>query len=99
MNGVKVREAGRGEAGRLMFWARITLPAACPACGTVSESVQQYVTARPRDVRACGEETDFFLVKWRMECPDAGCPRLTFTESAPQLPPGCTITRRLLGHA
>ena len=99
MNGVEVTEAERGDDGRLMVWARITLPAACPACGTVSESVHQYVTARPRDVRACGEETDFFLVKRRMECPDAGCPRLTFTESAPQVPPRCTITRRLLGHA
>lgn len=62
-------------------------------------SVHQYVTARPRDVRACGEETVFFLVKRRMECPDAACPRLTFTESAPQVPPRCTITSRLLGHA
>lgn len=99
MNGVEVTEAERGDDGRLMVWARITLPAACPACGTVSESVHQYVTARPRDVRACGEETDFFLVKRRMECPAAACPRLTFTESAPQVPPRCTITRRLLGHA
>jgi transposase len=99
MNGVEVTEAERGDDGRLMVWARITLPAACPACGTVSESVHQYVTARPRDVRACGDETDFFLVKRRMECPDAACPRLTFTESAPQVPPRCTITRRLLGHA
>jgi transposase len=99
MNGVEVTEAERGDDGRLMVWARITLPAACPACGTVSESVHQYVTARPRDVRACGEETDFFLVKRRMECPDAACPRLTFTESAPQVPPRCTISRRLLGHA
>jgi transposase len=99
MNGVEVTEAERGDDGRLTVWARITLPAACPACGTVSERVHQYVTARPRDVRACGEETVFFLVKRRMECPGAACPRLTFTESAPQVPPHCTITRRLLGHA
>ena len=99
MSGVEVTEAERGDDGRLTVWARITLPAACPACGTVSESVHQYVTARPRDVRACGEETEFFLVKRRMKCPGAACPRLTFTESAPQVPPHCTITRRLLGHA
>jgi hypothetical protein len=99
MNGVEVKEAERGDDGRLTVWARITLPAACPACGTVSESVHQYVTARPRDVRACGEETSLFLVKRRMKCPGAACPRLTFTESAPQVPPHCTITRRLLGHA
>jgi hypothetical protein len=27
------------------------------------------------------------------------CPRKTFTESVPQVPPRCTITPRLLGHA
>jgi transposase len=99
MDGVEVTEAERGGDGRLMVWARITLPAACPACGTVSESVHQYVTTRPRDVRACGGKTDFFLVKRRMECPDAACVRQTFTEAAPQVPPRCTITRRLREHA
>jgi transposase len=34
-----------------------------------------------------------------MECPGPACPRRTFTESAPQVPPRCTITRRLLEHA
>ena len=99
MGGLEATEAERGDDGRLVVGARITLPAACPACGTVSGTVHQYVTARPRDVRACGEETDFFLVKRRLECPDAACPRQTFTESAPQVPPRCTITRRLLERA
>lgn len=99
MDGVEVTEAERGEDGRLMVWARITLPPVCPGCGVVSGSVRQYVTTRPRDVRACGEKMDLFLVKRRMECPDAVCGRRTFTESVPQVPPRCTISRRLLEHA
>ena len=34
-----------------------------------------------------------------MECAEKDCPAETFTESVPQLPPRCTITRRLLEHA
>ncbi len=99
MDGVEVTEAERGADGRLAVWARITLPAMCPGCGIVSEKVHQYVTVTPRDVRACGQDTDFFLVKRRMECAGKDCPAGTFTESVPQLPPRCTITRRLLEHA
>ena len=99
MDGVEVTEAEREADGRLTVWARITLPGACPECGAVSERVHQYVTARPRDVRACGQGTDFCLVKLRMKCPGRDCPRKTFTEWVPQVPPRCAITRRLLEHA
>ncbi len=99
MDGVEVTEAERGADGRLAVWARVTLPAMCPGCGTVSEKVHQYVTVTPRDVRACGQDTDLCLVKRRMKCAGKDCPAKTFTESAPQLPPRCTITRRLLEHA
>jgi transposase len=99
MDGVAVTEAERGDDGRLAVWARITLPAVCPGCGTVSERVHQYVTTRPRDVRACGHDVELCLVKRRMRCAEAACPRRTFTEWAPQVPPRCAITRRLLEHA
>jgi transposase len=99
MAGVEVTEAEREADGRLTVWGRITVPAACPGCGTVSEKVHQYVTTRPRDVRACGHDADFCLVKRRMECAAESCPRRTFTQWAPQVPPRCTITRRLLDHA
>jgi transposase len=99
MDGVEVTEAERGADGRLTVWARITLPAMCPGCGTVSEKVHQYVTVTPRDVRACGQDTDLCLVKRRMKCAGKDCPAETFTEPVPQLPPRCTITRRLLEHA
>lgn len=99
MDGVEVTEAERGADGRLTVWARITLPAMCPGCGTVSEKVHQYVTVTPRDVRACGQDTDLCLVKRRMKCAGKDCPAQTFTEPVPQLPRRCTITRRLLEHA
>jgi len=99
IDGVTVTEAEEEADGRLTVWARVTRPAACPGCGTVSESVHQYVVTTPRDVRICGEDADLCLVKRRMECAVDICPRGTFTESVPQVPPRCTITRRLLEHA
>jgi len=99
MDGVEVTEAGHEAGGRLTVWAKITFPPACPGCRTVSGKVHQYVTTRPRDVRACGQDVDFFLVRRRMACAEEGCPKKTFTESVPQVPPRCTITRRLLRHA
>lgn len=99
MDGVAVTGAERGAGGRLTVWARVTLPAVCPGCGTVSGKVHQYVTARPRDVRACGQDVDLFLVKRRMRCAEAACPQRTFTEWVPQVPPRCVISRRLLEHA
>jgi transposase len=99
IDGVTVTEAERGPDGRLTVWALVTAPASCPGCGTLSGSVHQYVVTTPRDVRVCGEDADLFLVKRRMACLAGGCPRGTFTESVPQLPPRCVITRRLLEHA
>ena len=99
MDGVEVTEAEREADGRLTVWGRIILPAMCPECGTVSGNVHQYVMAGPRDVRACGQDVHFCLVKRRMECAEEDCPRETFTEWVPQVPPRCTITRRLLEHA
>ena len=96
VSGVEVTEAEREADGRLTVWGQIVLPAVCPVCGTVSEHAHQYVTASPRDVRACGQDMDFCLVKRRMRCAEESCPRKTFTEWVPQLPPRCTITRRLL---
>ena len=99
IKGVMVTEAEREADGRLSVWAKVTAPASCPACGTVSEKVHQYVVTAPRDVRICGEDADFFLVRRRMQCLVSGCSTGTFTEWVPQLPPRCSITRRLLEHA
>ena len=99
IEGVTVTEAEEEADGRLSVWARITGPAACPGCATISERVHEWVVTRPRDVRYGGREICLFLVKRRLECAEEDCPQGTFTEWAPQVPPRCAITRRLLEHA
>jgi len=98
MEGVTVTAAEEGEGGRLLVWARVSCPAACPRCGTVSERVHDRVVTRPRDVRYGSRKVDLFLEKRRLACGNGDCPQGTFTEWAPQVPPRCRITRRLLEH-
>ena len=93
-----VTGAEEDAGGRLAVWARVSRPAFCPRCGTVSERVHEYVTTRPGDVRHGSREIDLFLEKRRLVCGNGACPRGTFTEWAPQVPPRCRITRRLLEH-
>ena len=98
MEGVTVTAAEEGEGGRLLVWVRVSGPAACPGCGTVSERVHDRVVTRPRDVRHGSREVDLFLEKRRLACGNGDCPQGTFTEWTPQVPPRCRITRRLLEH-
>jgi transposase len=98
MEGVTVTAAEEGPDGRLSVWARISRPAACPRCGTVSERVHDRVVTRPRDVRHGSRGVDLFLEKRRLACGNGDCPQGTFTEWVPQVPPRCRITRRLLEH-
>jgi transposase len=98
MEGVTVTGAEEGAGGRLAVWARVSGQAACPRCRTVSERVHEYVTTRPRDVRYGSRGIDLILEKRRLACGNRACPRGTFTEWAPQVPPRCRITRRLLEH-
>jgi len=53
----------------------------------VSGRVHETVLARPRDVRRVGEEVDVRWVKYRRKCGNRECPRKTFTEWVPALPP------------
>jgi transposase len=99
IEGVRVTEAERGAGGRLEVHAEVTAPAACPRCGRFSDKVHEVVVTRPRDVRVSGQVIDLFLAKRRLGCREPGCGQGTFTEWVPQLPPRCTITRRLLDQA
>jgi transposase len=98
MDGVTVTAAEEEADGRLAVWAVVSRPVPCPRCGTVSETVHEYVTTRPRDVRYGSRGIDLFLEKRRLACGNGDCPQGTFTEWVPQVPPRCKITRRLLGH-
>jgi transposase len=98
IEGVTVTEAGEGPDGNLTVWARVSLPARCPGCRTLSERVHDRVVTRPGDVRYGSREVELFLEKRRLLCGNGDCPRGTFTESVPQVPPRCRITRRLLEY-
>ena len=98
IEGVTVAGAEEGPDGRLEVWAWVSCPVPCPKCGTFSGKVHEYVTTQPRDVRYGSREIKLYLGKRRLVCGNGDCPRGTFTEWVPQVPPRCKITRRLLGH-
>jgi transposase len=93
--------ADEGADGTLEVWAVTDYPAAaaCPGCGTVSGQVHETVVTRPRDVRRAGDAVDLRWVKVRRKCGNQKCPRNTFTEWVPPLPPRCRITARVREQA
>jgi transposase len=101
VEGLQVTDADEGADGTLEVWAVTDYPAAaaCPGCGTVSRRVHETVVTRPRDVRRAGDALDLRWVKYRRKCENQQCPRKTFTEWVPALPPRCRITARLRQQA
>jgi transposase len=101
VEGLQVTDADQGADGTVEVWAVTDYPAAaaCPGCGMVSGRVHETVVTRPRDVRRAGDVVDLRWVKVRRKCENQQCPRKTFTESVPSLPPRCRITARLRGQA
>ncbi|HTQ88768.1 MAG TPA: ISL3 family transposase [Streptosporangiaceae bacterium] len=101
VEGLRVTDVQAGPGGALEVWAVTDYPAAaaCPDCGTVSCRVHETVLARPRDVRRAADPVDLRWVKVRRKCGNRHCPRKTFTEWVPQLPPRCRITARLREQA
>ena len=65
----------------------------------MSSRVHETVLARPRDARRAGDAVDLRWVKFRRKCGNPECPRKTFTEWVPALPPRCRITARLRDQA
>jgi len=101
VEGLQITGVQAGPGGALEVWAVTDYPAAaaCPECGTVSGRVHETVLARPRDVRRAGDPVDVRWVKYRRKCGNRECPRKTFTEPVPALPPRCRITARLREQA
>jgi transposase len=101
LDGVEVVEVDAETGGGRTVWVVTADPgaAACPGCGTVSARVREYVTTRPADLRHGQDQVAVRWVKRRLECQEPSCPRKTFTESLPQVPPRCRVTARLRGQA
>lgn len=69
--------------------------AACPTCGVVSTARKGSATTHPRDVAYGPDPIRLIWHKSRWRCRESRCPRGSFTESLPQVPPRCRLTTRL----
>jgi transposase len=97
VEGLKVAEAETEAGGSVTVWVITDHPdaALCPDCRTRSFRVHEHVLTRPRDLRRGLDEADVCWLKLRWKCEEAACPRKTFTERLPQIPPRCRLTGRL----
>jgi hypothetical protein len=101
--GLRVTDAGTGPGDMVEVRAVTDLPgsAYCPECGTEcgteSSRVHKLAVACPRDVRRRDDPVELRWVKRRLKCGNAACPRKTFTERIPAVPPGCRVTARHSG--
>ena len=93
VEGLQVTGVEPAPGGGIEVWAvtACAAAAACPDCGTVSDRVHETVVTRPRDVRRAGDVVDLSWVKYRRKCGNQQCPRKTFTEWVPALPPRCYV--------
>ena len=102
LDGAEVVEVDEEPGGGRTVWVVTADPGAraCPVCATASEHVREWVADASGGCgpwrRACG---GVVWVKRRWECRVASCPRQTFTESLPAVPPRCRVTERLRDHA
>lgn len=71
------------------------MPPACPACGVVSTSPRGRVRTHPRDVPYGDAPLRLVWHKSRWRCRESACPRASFTESLPAIPPRARLTARL----
>lgn len=97
VEGLRVTDVDSGPGGVVEVWAVTDREgtAACPGCGAQSSRVHDLVVTRPADVRRAGDPVALNWVKRRLKCMNAACPRKTFTERCPAVPPGCRVMPRL----
>lgn len=69
--------------------------AACPTCGVISTARKGAATTRPRNVPYGPDAVRLVWHKSRWRCLESRCPRMSFTESLPQVPARCRLTARL----
>src|ERR1019366_2812866 len=93
LNGAEVAEVDEEPGGGRTVWLVTGDPAArvCPGCGTASEHVREQAVTRPADIGYGRGQVSVVWVKRRWECRVASCPRGTFTESLPAVPPRCRL--------
>ena len=80
--------------GRRVIVQADTLEAGCPDCGVVSGRVHAWCRQRVKDVPHAGH-LELVVVKPRLVCVEAACPRRTFTPTTTELPRRSRCTTRL----
>lgn len=97
LEGVQVAGVELGEDG--VPWVTLLTDAEsarhCPMCGFRSETPHSTVQTRPRDLAVAGRPTQLTWIKRRWRCMEPSCPKVTFTEAVPQIPPRSRLTGRL----
>lgn len=97
LDGVAVTGAEPDADDRLILALVTTCEDArcCPQCGQRSTRSLGLVTTRPRDLPLAGRPTALRWTKRRWTCDNGECPRRSFTESLPAIPPRSRLTTRL----
>lgn len=67
----------------------------CPQCGTRSRRSKGRRRTRPRDLSIGGRRPQLVWTKRRWRCDQPRCPRGSFTEAVPAVPPRKRLTGRL----
>jgi transposase len=97
LEGVQVAGVELGEDG--VPWVTLLTDAEsarhCPMCGFRSETPHSNVRTRPRDLAVAGRPTQLTWIKRRWRCMEPTCPKVTYTEAVPQIPPRSRLTGRL----
>lgn len=86
------------DGTRVIHVTTANTPQACPSCATPATAVKGWVTTQPRDL-PFPVATRLLWRKRRWRCQQPTCPRSSFTESAPQIPPHRRVTGRLRAAA
>lgn len=71
----------------------------CPDCGTRARRSKGRRVTRPRDLPIGGRRPHLVWTKRRWRCDEPMCPRRSFTESVPAVPPRKRLTARLRAAA
>jgi len=96
IEGLTVRRVDVEDGGRVVHVATADESAsACPSCGVFSTSIKGRATTHPRDVPYGEAPIALVWHKRRWRCRESACPRASFTESLPAVPPRARVTTRL----
>ncbi|WP_207386421.1 transposase [Protofrankia symbiont of Coriaria ruscifolia] len=97
LDGLEVRRVELFPDGSRQVWLQTAddTARACPRCGVFADRVKGVVATRPRDLPCGSSPLRLVWVKRRWYCREPGCPRGSFTESLPAVPPRARLTARL----